>query len=81
MIIYMKKIVWIQFVVLLGGTIFAWTNFGLEMKNYLAKVACTSGCAIGVNPFYTPCFWGAVFFAIAFILNILIIRYKPNNEK
>lgn len=71
--IFMKKIIWIQFVVLLGGVIFAWTNFIMELNNYLAKKACTLGCAIGTNPFYTPCFWGAVFFSIAFILNVLII--------
>lgn len=74
----MKTYIWIQFVVLLGGTIFAWTNFFLELNQYLAKTSCTSGCAAGTNPVYTPCFWGAIFFSIAFILNLLIIIKKKN---
>ncbi len=71
----MRKIIIAQFIILLGGTIFAWTNFTLEMINYLNKKACTTGCAVGVvNPFYTPCFYGACFFLIAFILSALIVK-------
>jgi hypothetical protein len=71
----MKKIILIQFFVLLAGTIFAWVNFASEFLNWLAKRACTTGCAIGlVNPFLTPCFYGAIFFTIAFVLSIIILR-------
>lgn len=70
----MRKIIRIQFVVLLAGTLFAWSNFGLELYNWLQKRACTTGCALGVNPFLTPCFWGAVFFTIAFVLSSILVR-------
>jgi len=74
----MKKIILTQFLVLLFGTVFAWFNFALELINWLQKRACTTGCAIGlVNPFLTPCFYGAIFFTIAFILSaILVVKSK-----
>ena len=71
----MKKLILTQFFVLLAGTLFAWTNFTIELVNWLNKRACTTGCAVGlVNPFYTPCFFGAVFFTAAFILSALILK-------
>jgi len=75
----MRKIIWLQFIVLLTGTIFAWSNFTLELVNWLNKKACTTGCAVGlVNPFYTPCFYGAVFFALALILSVMIVRGRKS---
>ncbi len=71
----MKKIIWIQFFVLLAGTLFAWGNFILEMIDYLNERACSTGCAIGVvNPLSTPCFYGAIFFTLAFILSSIILK-------
>ncbi|MDD2753738.1 MAG: hypothetical protein PHT44_03975 [Candidatus Portnoybacteria bacterium] len=73
----MRKIIIAQFIVLFAGTFFAWFNFGQEFNNWLAKRACTTGCAVGlVNPFLTPCFYGAIFFAAAFILSALLLRNK-----
>jgi hypothetical protein len=71
----MKKIILAQFWVLLLGTVFAWVNFGQELVNWLQKRACTTGCAVGlVNPFLTPCFYGAIFFTAAFILSCIIVK-------
>ncbi len=71
----MKKTITIQFVVLLVGTLFAWANFAYELINWLNRQQCQFGCSVGlVNPFLTPCFYGAVFFLAAFILNIYIGR-------
>jgi len=74
----MKRLVLIQFVVLLAGAIFAWVNFFLELADWLNHRACTIGCPVTQikNPFFTPCFWGAVFFTVAFVLNILILKAK-----
>lgn len=67
------NIVNIQFYVLLGGTIFAWYNFLSEYIAWKQGKKCKRGCPVNAkNPFMTPCFGGAVFFTIAFILNILI---------
>lgn len=72
----MKKTIMAQFIVLLTGTTFAWTNFYIELKDWLAGRACTVGCsANAVNPFLTPCFFGAIFFTISLILSILILRH------
>lgn len=71
----MKKIILAQFIILLAGTIFAWINFTIEMIDWLNKRTCTLGCAPGVtNPFLTPCFYGAIFFLIAFILSSMMLK-------
>jgi hypothetical protein len=76
----MKKIILIQFAVLLIGTAFAWFNFAEELINWLPKRVCTTGCAAGLaNPFLTPCFYGAIFFTVALILSIILVN-KSNNK-
>jgi len=71
----MKKLAIAEFTILLIGTIFAWANFGYELYNYMNEKACTLGCSQGlVNPFLTPCFYGACFFLLAFIISIFILK-------
>ncbi len=71
----MKKIFWVQFIILLAGALFAWGNFGIELNDWLNKRACTTGCAAGlINPFLTPCFFGAIFFLLAFLLHAAIMK-------
>lgn len=66
----MKKLIVAEVIILLVGTLFAWTNFAIEMVDWLNARACSTGCVVGlVNPFLTPCFYGAVFFLIAFIIS------------
>lgn len=75
----MKKIIKLQFWILLVGTIFAWGNFSVELNDWLNGRACTTGCAVGlVNPFLTPCFYGAIFFLIALGLSIMLVK---NNKE
>jgi hypothetical protein len=75
----MKKLIWIQFFVLLAGTLFAWTNFTIEMIDFLNKRACSTGCVVGVvNPLLTPCFYGAIVFTIAFVLSAMILKKMKN---
>lgn len=70
----MKTLVKTQFVILLVGTIFAWTNFFIELSGWLKNGVCTTGCAAGItNPFLTPCFYGAIFFLVSFFLSFLIL--------
>jgi len=72
----MNKIIKTQFFVLLIGTVFAWTNFTRELFSWLNNEACQTGCSAGgevVNPFYTPCFYGALFFALAFVLSVMML--------
>jgi len=70
----MNKIIFTQFIVLLAGTVFAWYNFFVELIAWLGKKACQLSCIPGVNPFLTPCFYGAVFFTIAFVLSAIILK-------
>ncbi len=76
----MKKLVLSEFIVLLLGTLFAWANFFIEMAAWLKGGACTTGCAAGaINPFLTPCFYGACFFLIAWFISFLILTKINNN--
>jgi hypothetical protein len=71
----MKKIIKAQFWVLLAGVLFAWINFTRELVAWLQSRTCPV-CTIGANtnPFFTPCFYGAVFFTIAFILSVMLMK-------
>ncbi|HOZ56045.1 MAG: hypothetical protein BWY51_00909 [Parcubacteria group bacterium ADurb.Bin316] len=82
----MKKIILTQFFVLLIGTVFAWSNFTLELFNWLNNKACTTGCSISgagnvANPFLTPCFYGAVFFVLAFALSLAMVLINKTKIK
>ncbi|MFA5022361.1 MAG: hypothetical protein WC508_04755 [Patescibacteria group bacterium] len=72
----MKKIVLSQFIVLLVGTVFAWTNFSVELFSWLNQKKCAFSCTstLATNPFLTPCFYGAIFFTLAFVLSIIIVK-------
>ena len=71
----MRKLIVAEFVFLLLGTLFAWTNLVIEFVRWTQKLACTTGCAVGlVSPFLTPCFYGALFFAIAFIISAVLLK-------
>jgi hypothetical protein len=70
----MNTLITAQLVVLIAGTLFAWGNFIKEFIAWRNKKVCVEGCAPGVNPLKTPCFYGAVVFTIALVLHILIMR-------
>lgn len=71
-----KKLILIQFIILLLGTIFAWINLGLETYSYLNQKPCQFSCTAGqvVNPIFTPCFYGALFFLTAFTLSAIMLN-------
>jgi hypothetical protein len=78
----MKKLITAEFYVLLVGMLFAWTNFTLELIAWLKNVTCPTGCVPGiVNPFYTPCFYGACCFTIAFILSAVLFAKSRKQVK
>ena len=68
-----KKLINTQYYVLLVGTLFAWSVFSIELYSWLKEINCPVGCPVNTqNPFLTPCFGGATFFLIAFILSTKI---------
>ena len=70
----MKKLIIAEFVVLLLGTLFAWGNFLSELLSWINGRKCETGCIIGLtNPFFTPYFYGALFFTLAFILSAILL--------
>jgi len=77
----MRKLVWAEFWVLLLGTLFAWGNFARELYAWLQTGSCADvSCSLTapVNPFLTPCFFGALFFTVAFILSAVILKRENN---
>jgi hypothetical protein len=73
----MKKLITAQFILLLLGVLFAWTNFSIELISWMNQKACALGCAAaGVNPFLTPCFYGALFFTATFVLSCIMMKKK-----
>lgn len=76
----MKTLIKTQFYLLLLGTLFAWSNFAYELKAWLENKANPLGCVPGINnPFLTPCFYGAIFFSLAFMISVLLL--KKSNSK
>lgn len=63
----MKKILWMQFVILFGGTAYAWYQWVME---YLGKC---DACGADEAEIFTKCFIGAAFFSIAFLLNVFAL--------
>jgi len=76
----MRKIIKAQFIILLCGTLFAWGNFIYELIDWINKKSCTLGCVGNAkNPFLTPCFFGAIFFTISFILSVIILKKSTSH--
>jgi hypothetical protein len=63
-----ETLIKVEFIVLLAGTIYAWYNW------YLVLVGKCKTCSVLVhdNPFTSKCFWGAVFFTLALVVNVLM---------
>ncbi|MHC1716821.1 MAG: hypothetical protein AB9915_02995 [Candidatus Dojkabacteria bacterium] len=70
----MKKLLIAEATILLSGTIFAWLNFSTELFDWLENKSCTTGCSLGLaNPFQSACFYGAIFFTIAFVISAIML--------
>ena len=77
----MKKVIVSQFWVLLIGTLFAWGNFGYELYVWMENNGSSVSCIPGItNPFLTPCFYGAIFFTIAFVLSVVSLKKINKNN-
>ncbi|PIR43081.1 hypothetical protein COV24_04595 [candidate division WWE3 bacterium CG10_big_fil_rev_8_21_14_0_10_32_10] len=67
---------------LMGGTMFAWTNFSLELIKFInaggGEIVGCSG-ALVTNPFLTPCFYGSALFLTAMIV-AFILKSKVKSQ-
>lgn len=78
-----KKYQYLKYL-LIGGTIFAWSNFIYEAyKFYLPSNTAKLGCSgiLVENIFTTPCFYGAVIYLTALIIFVLSFRYLKTKSK
>lgn len=70
-------------ILLIAGTIFAWGNFSYGMIKFLnANNRPVTGCSgnIVVNPFNTPCFYGALFFSAGLIVSLIVSKKQKLND-
>lgn len=68
-----KHLVWF----LIAGTLFAFSNFGYGLVKFFANAGKpTIGCSgqLVTNPLATPCFIGALFFLVALIVALCVLR-------
>ncbi len=69
LILSIKKMEKPLYFLIIGGTIFAWSNFGYEVYKFYATTGIKTSCAgiITDNVFTTPCFYGAFIYLLALI--------------
>ncbi|OGB74679.1 hypothetical protein A2810_00180 [candidate division Kazan bacterium RIFCSPHIGHO2_01_FULL_49_10] len=68
---------WQRFITwLLGlGTIFAWGNWSYVAYKLFRGETCPSACPVTVtNPFFSPCFYGALIYLAAFLIALFLLR-------
>jgi len=73
-----KKLIYL----LVVGTIFAWSNFGILYVKFLNTPAGEQFSCSGVpatSPFTTSCFVGSTVFLVSLILGIVLYRKVPAN--
>lgn len=66
----------VQSALLALGALFSWVALALDYRRFFAsggRVLELSGCAVA-NPVVTPCFYGALAFAMAFAWSVVILR-------
>lgn len=72
----MKKWLWAQTIILLGGTVFAWFNVIRDFNRFYkfeGTIFKIQDCVIP-SPFTQACFYGAIAFLLAFSLSVFILR-------
>ena len=79
----MKKLFYLQSLVILAGTLFAWyTIFGDFVRFFQVEgtVFKIKDC-LAPNPVLTPCFWGSWAFLAALVWSFLILRFPEEKQK
>ncbi|MFH1890978.1 MAG: hypothetical protein ABIJ91_05470 [Candidatus Kuenenbacteria bacterium] len=79
----MKKLLQLQSIILLGGTLFAWYTVYQDFVRFYAVeggLFKVQDCLIP-NPVTTPCFYGAFAFLIAFVWSLKIIKFADEKKK
>ncbi len=79
----MKKLLPIQSLVLLGGTLFAWYTVYIDFSRFYLNEGTLfkiNDCIVP-NPVTTPCFYGAFAFLIAFIWSLYILKFVGDKLK
>lgn len=75
-----KKHQKILMILLVGGTIFGWTNFTIELCSfYIFKNPTSCSGASTISPFLTACFYGSIIYLLS--LSASIFAFKSLSTK
>lgn len=70
-----KKHQKILMILLIGGTIFGWTNFTIELCSfYIFKNPTSCSGASTISPFLTACFYGSVIYLLSLSASIFTFK-------
>lgn len=72
-----KKLLILQSLILLGGTVFAWSKLIPQLRDFLALYGTFfrfSDCVIP-NPFLTACFYGSAAFLVALFWSLAVYQH------
>lgn len=81
-----KEIIKVQnylYFLLIGSTVFAWSNFTYELYKFYFTSGPKTSCSgiITSSPFLTPCFYGSVIYLLSLITIIIIKRSNDKSSK
>ncbi len=66
---------------LIGGTLFGWGNFVLELcRFYIFKNPTSCSGSIASTPFLTPCFFGSVIYLLSLIAAFITYRQLSRKQ-
>ncbi|MDO8269092.1 MAG: hypothetical protein Q7T54_00270 [Candidatus Levybacteria bacterium] len=69
-------------ILLVGGTLFGWGNFAIELCNfYIFKNPTSCSGASTSSPFLTACFYGSVLYLLSLISSVVAFRKSKNPNK
>lgn len=77
-----KRLNFLQIILLLSGTLFAWNNVFKILTSYRiagGRIFQFTNCP-ETNPLITPCFWGATAFLFAFVWSLVILNSNPKKQ-
>lgn len=69
-----KKLLILQSIIIFGGVAFAWFTVANDFLRFYSNTRA-------INPIFTPCFYGAIGFLIAYIYSLYIYFAKETTSK
>jgi len=72
----LQKLLWVQSLILIGGTVFAWTKLLTQFDTFYSTYGTLfrfRDCVIP-NPLATACFYGSLAFVVALVWSVVVLK-------